>query len=332
MPQSRSSAVLAAERSSMAFAASSAPPQFGTLLRHFRRAAGLSQEELAALAGLSTHAVGDLERGYRSRPRQETVSLLGGALQLNQEDQVLFEAAARHARRARDTVSPPLYGDHCILPPFIGRAAEWIRCERYLAGEENPLLFIAGEPGVGKTRLLCEIGSRAFARGWGVLAARCRRSGAGESYGPLLDLIVCAIRRQTPAERRANLRGCAWLASVLPELVEILPAPVPGWPLAREAERRLVTAAITRFLTNMAGPAGTLLLLDDSHLADGDTLELLPHLVRATTDEADSLAIRVIGTYRSTEVDSRTGFMRQLADLMQTQAACRTLPGPAVSD
>ena len=313
----------------MAFAASSASPQFGTILRTFRRAAGLSQEDLAALAGLSTHAVGDLERGYRSRPRQETVTLLREALQLNQEDQVLFEAAARRAaRRARDTVSPPLYGDHGLLPPFIGRAAEWTRCERYLAGEENPLLFIAGEPGVGKTRLLCEIGSRAFAQGWGVLAARCRRGGAGESYGPLLDLIVRAIRRQTPRERRASLRGCAWLASVLPELVEILPAPVPGWPLGREAERRLVTAAITRFLTNMAGPAGTLLLLDDSHLADGDTLELLPHLVRATTDKDDSLAIRVIGTYRSTEVDSRTGFMRQLADSMQTQAACHLSLAP----
>lgn len=89
-----------------------------------------------------------------------------------------------------------------------------------------------------------------------------------------------------------------------------------------------MTAAITRFLTNMAGPAGTLLLLDDSHLADSDTLELLPHLVRATTDEADSLAIRVIVTYRSTEVDSHTDFMRQMADLMQTQAACRLSLAP----
>jgi hypothetical protein len=241
---------------------------------------------------------------------------------------VLFEATARRARRVRDTVSPPLYDDHCSLPPFSGRAAEWTRCERYLAGKENPLLFIAGEPGVGKTRLLSEFGSRAFAQGWGVLTARCWRLRAGESFGPLLDLIVRAIRRQTPAERQANLRGCAWLASVLPELVEILPSPVPSWALGREAERRLVTAAITRFLTNMAGPAGTLLLLDDSHLADGDTLELLPHLVRATTDEADSPVIRIIGTYRTTEVDSRTGFMRQLTELMQTQTACHLSLAP----
>src|SRR5215469_15488998 len=128
----------------MAFPVSSASPAFGTLLRRFRRAAGLSQEELAALAGLSTHAVGDLERGYRFRPRWETVTLLQEALQLNQEDQVLFEAAARRARRARDAVSPPLNGNHCLLPPFIGRAAESIRCEQYLAGNENPLVFIDG--------------------------------------------------------------------------------------------------------------------------------------------------------------------------------------------
>ena len=50
--------------------------------------------------------------------------------------------------------------------------------------------------------------------------------------------------------------------------------------------------------------------------------------MRATTDEDDSLAIRVIGTYRSTEVDSRTGFMRQLADSMQTQATCHLSLAP----
>jgi hypothetical protein len=78
----------------------------------------------------------------------------------------------------------------------------------------------------------------------------------------------------------------------------------------------------------MAGPAGTLLLLDDCHLADGETLELLPHLVRAPTDETGSPAVRIIGTYRTTEVDSHTGFMRQLADLMQTQATCRLCLAP----
>jgi transcriptional regulator with XRE-family HTH domain len=316
----------------MAFPVSSASPAFGTILRRFRRAAGLSQEELAALAGLSTHAVGDLERGYRSRPRQETVILLREALQLNQEDQVLFDTAARHARRAQIAVSLPHDGNRFLCPPFVGRATERSRCERYLAGEENHLLFISGEPGVGKTRMVYEVGGLASAQGWGVLAASCRRSGAGESYGPLLDLILGVVRRQTPQERRVNLRGCAWLVGVLPELAETLPSPVPGWPLGWVQERRLVTAAIIRFLRNMAGPAGILLLLDDIHLADGATLELLPHLVRTMEDEADNLAIRVIATYRDTEGDSRTRFMRQLANLMCTQVASRLFLPPLEPD
>src|SRR5215472_1704138 len=138
----------------MAFPVSSASPAFGTLLRRFRRAAGLSQEELAALAGLSTHAVGDLERGYRFRPRQETVTLLREALRLNHEEQVLFDTAARYARRAQMVVSPARGGDHFLCTPFVGHAAARFRCERCLDGEESPLLFIAGEPGVGKTRLI----------------------------------------------------------------------------------------------------------------------------------------------------------------------------------
>jgi hypothetical protein len=93
-----------------------------------------------------------------------------------------------------------------------------------------------------------------------------------------------------------------------------------------------VTAAIIRFLRNMAGPAGILLLLDDIHVADGATLELLPHLVGTMKDEADNPVIRVIATYRATEVDSRTRFMRQLANLMCTQVASRLFLPPLEPD
>jgi transcriptional regulator with XRE-family HTH domain len=48
-------------------------PGFGPLLRHYRVAAGLSQEELAERAGLSAHTVGDLERGVSHAPRKDTL-------------------------------------------------------------------------------------------------------------------------------------------------------------------------------------------------------------------------------------------------------------------
>jgi DNA-binding beta-propeller fold protein YncE/transcriptional regulator with XRE-family HTH domain len=72
---------------------------FGTLLRHHRLAAGLTQEELAERAHLSARGISDLERGARSTPRKETVQLLANALALSDEERTRFEAAV-HATRA----------------------------------------------------------------------------------------------------------------------------------------------------------------------------------------------------------------------------------------
>ncbi len=49
---------------------------FGELLRHYRIAAGLTQEELAERAGASTRGISDLERGARGLPRKDTLKLL----------------------------------------------------------------------------------------------------------------------------------------------------------------------------------------------------------------------------------------------------------------
>src|SRR5688572_7410294 len=68
---------------------------FGALLARHRRAAGLTQEELAERAGLSTRGVSDLERGARQRPQVETVRLLATALALPDADRAALLAAAR---------------------------------------------------------------------------------------------------------------------------------------------------------------------------------------------------------------------------------------------
>src|SRR5207245_7927422 len=89
------------------------------------------------------------------------------------------------------------------------------------------------------------------------------------------------IQGQTPLRLRADLRGCAWLVRLLPELAEGPIEPLPGWTLAPEHERRLMFKAVQRFLANVAGPAGTLLVLDDLQWAGADALDLLATLVRA---------------------------------------------------
>ncbi len=53
---------------------------FGGLLRRYRVAAGLTQEELAERAGVSTRGVSDLERGAHGLPRKDTLQLLLDAL------------------------------------------------------------------------------------------------------------------------------------------------------------------------------------------------------------------------------------------------------------
>jgi predicted ATPase/class 3 adenylate cyclase/DNA-binding XRE family transcriptional regulator/catechol 2,3-dioxygenase-like lactoylglutathione lyase family enzyme len=68
---------------------------FGAVLRRWRSAAGLTQEELAERAGLSRRGINDLERGARLLPRRDTVALLADALRLQGDDRSAFFATAR---------------------------------------------------------------------------------------------------------------------------------------------------------------------------------------------------------------------------------------------
>jgi branched-chain amino acid transport system substrate-binding protein len=83
--------------------ASLPPVLFATLLRRYRQAAGLTQEELAERARLSVQAIGALERGDRRVPRKDTVDLLAEALSLSASDRAEFAAAARQRRQAAQT-------------------------------------------------------------------------------------------------------------------------------------------------------------------------------------------------------------------------------------
>ncbi len=71
------------------------PETFAELLRRHRQVAGLTQEELAARAQLSSRAISDLERGVKRAPQWATVDLLIGALALTPADATRFRAAAR---------------------------------------------------------------------------------------------------------------------------------------------------------------------------------------------------------------------------------------------
>src|SRR6266700_6624553 len=103
---------------------------FGVMLRAYRERGLLSQEQLAERSGVSTRAIGDLERRAR-RPRGESVRLLADALGLDGWERERFEEAARSIPSARRHAGEPVQylpgpaAPHQLpvdIADFVGRA------------------------------------------------------------------------------------------------------------------------------------------------------------------------------------------------------------------
>src|SRR5437588_6474092 len=107
---------------------------FGEMLRDYRLGAGLTQEELAEQARLSTRAISDLERGVKTRPQLATVRQIADALQLSEEEGGELHRAARGRPRLveagdrtltsasalpSDDPAPPA-GQHLPIGGFLG--------------------------------------------------------------------------------------------------------------------------------------------------------------------------------------------------------------------
>jgi len=281
----------------------------GQLLRSYRRDAGLTQDQVAAHAGISVRALSDYERDARRVPHKTTLARLSDALEAPPEDRARLEAARRRRAEAQDArlgTEPP-------LPSLVGRERELALLERHLAGDGSPVLVFAGEPGIGKSRLLDEAAARAPMHGLRVLHDGCQRRDAEAPYAPLPDALTRYIDGLPLARRRADLQGCAWLARLLPELADALPTPSSAWPLPPGEERRLMSEALARFLGNVAGPAGTLLVLDDLQWAGADALALLARLLRPA--HATTVPLYVVGAYRDSEARPGDPLAAALADL-----------------
>ncbi len=189
----------------------------------------------------------------------------------------------------------------------MGRRAELADIDRSSRGTgEPPVLLFAGEPGIGKTRLLDEAAARATESGWRVVRGDCQ-PWEQDPYSPLTDALARSIHALPERERAAALADTPSLGLLLPDLVEVSPAGSPwrdrsgdrvaGLP-GPEGERRMLFSAVSRYFRRVAGRAGTLLVLDDLQWAGDDALRLLATLVTSS----EQPPIRLIGAYRDSEV------------------------------
>lgn len=127
-------------------------PRFGERLKELRKAAGLSQMELAERSGLSARGISDIERGLRSTPRLDTVRMLAVGLAI--EPGILIEARNSASFVEQQRV------DRLPVPPtsFIGRAEEIEKLSYGLKHDRPRVLTLMGPGGVGKTRLAIALG------------------------------------------------------------------------------------------------------------------------------------------------------------------------------
>jgi predicted ATPase/DNA-binding XRE family transcriptional regulator len=147
------------------------PSDFARTIRDYRVRTGLSQEELAERAGVSTRAVSDMDRGLRRNPRPETLRLIADALGLESEDRARFFASAHtvpdEGTRANPRVGPnpgvarpaPSRSLPHPLDVLIGRKGDIEAIVALLANEQTRLVTLTGPGGVGKTRLSLAVAS-----------------------------------------------------------------------------------------------------------------------------------------------------------------------------
>ncbi len=208
-------------------------------------------------------------------------------------------AAALSAHAARDESLPTSSSDslpqQSLLPaleahphePFVGRDQEMAELAAALQralDRAGSLVVLGGEMGVGKSRLAYEVLRRAETAGATVISATCQRLEQNLPYAPITDAIGRYLQLLPDSSlRRLPRAALHQIAQILPSLhdrLSDLPASLEGH-LSPEENRQRLIEGIVSFLTGLADLRPLVLLFDDLHWADAETLAVLSRLSKS---------------------------------------------------
>ncbi|MFE3521366.1 BTAD domain-containing putative transcriptional regulator [Streptomyces sp. NPDC059161] len=238
--------------------------------------AGRQGDSLAALRRVRRVLMNDLGVEPGAELRRLEADVLAQAPRLE-------PAAARPAARLTPSVALP------AAPPFVGRADELARLEataEVTAAGRLTLALVTGEPGVGKTKLVEQVSEGLARRGWTCVRGRCPESGGAPAAWPWTELLseLADAGHEPPPET----------ARVLAPLLEDASAHTSHDATGGRFRMR---HAVVNHLTATARSAPLLIVIEDLHRADEETLDLLAHLV----DGAAGAPIMVVTTLRHHE-------------------------------
>ncbi|UCE16315.1 MAG: tetratricopeptide repeat protein, partial [Candidatus Bathyarchaeota archaeon] len=198
--------------------------------------------------------------------------------------------------------------------PLVDRENELSTLKGRLDGVlrgEGSLVFVTGEAGIGKTRLLMELKAYAKLRGALFLVGNCYREGA-VPYRPWVQIIGEYFRRSQP-ELLYKIAGIysAEIVKLVPEAASKLGVVHPLPSLTPEGERLRLFKAVTHFFINASKEAPLVLFLDNLQWADLSTMQLLHHLGQSLRPER----LTIVGAYRDLELKEREALSGCLLDM-----------------
>jgi eukaryotic-like serine/threonine-protein kinase len=161
--------------------------------------------------------------------------------------------------------------------------------------QRGRLVLLGGETGIGKTRLAAEVESYAGLRGAQVLWGRCYHHDGAPAYWLWVQVIRAYVHAHDPDTLISDLgTGASEIAQIVTELRDRFPELPKPQPLDPEQARFRLLDSVSTFLVNAANRRPLAICLEDIHLADTPSLQLLEFLARRLT----GARVFVLATYR----------------------------------